>query len=113
MPHPENFNYLDELIESVHEYAQDSLKGCGPLTKEDAALEDQKDGAGMPIQHPLIICSFPSTGVVTREALDYLGSDSKAVTEIFPSRNIQREVQKMDLKLFAGRLIIIFQEFDL
>lgn len=81
MPHPENFNYLDKLVESVHEYAQDSFKGCGPLMKEDAALEDQKDGAGMPIQHPSIICSFPSTGVVTREALDYLGSDSKAITK--------------------------------
>ena len=81
MPHPENFNHLDELIESVHEYAQDSLEGFSQLMKEDAALEEQKEGAGMPIPHPSLIRSFPSTGVVTRETLDYLGSDSKAVTE--------------------------------
>ncbi len=81
MPHPENFNHLDELIESVHGFAQDSLEGFGPLTKEDALLEGQKEGAGMPISHPSLIRSFPSTGIVTREKLDYLGSDSKALTE--------------------------------
>jgi len=81
MLHPKNFNHLDELIQRVHEYAQESLEGFGPLTKEDAALEEQKDGAGMPIQRPSLIRSFPSTGVVTRETLDYLGRDLKAVTE--------------------------------
>lgn len=47
MPHPENFSHLNELIESVHEYTQDSLEGFGPLTKEDTALEEQKDGAAL------------------------------------------------------------------
>lgn len=81
MPHPNNFVQLQKLVQSVHALTTEAVKQHGPLAGKDAEMQPAK--ASLPIPHPALIRSFPSTGVLKREKIKYWGvaEEMEAVTE--------------------------------
>ena len=91
MPHPDNLKEIDDVVGKLHMLTKENIKQYGPLMKEDVDQYAEKvvgeDGTvqtdvekALPIAFPALLCSFPATGVLKRDQIQYFPS-GKFVTE--------------------------------
>jgi hypothetical protein len=103
MPHPDNLKEIEDVVGKLHMLVKDSIKEYGPLMKEDVDKYAEKvvgeDGTvqvdvekALPIAFPALLRSFPGSGVLEKEQIQYFPS-GQFVTDAMQTV-VNKEIEK-------------------
>jgi len=103
MPHPDNLKEIEDVVGKLHMLVKDSIKGYGPLMKQDVDKYAEKvlgeDGTvqvdvekALPIAFPALLRSFPGSGVLEKEQIQYFPS-GQFITD-FMQAVMNKEIEK-------------------
>jgi hypothetical protein len=92
MPHPDNLQEIDEVVADLHMLVSESIQNHGPLMKQDVDNYANHVFAGngdvhvdvsgaLPKAYPALLRSFPDTGVLRKEGIEFFPSRGEWITD--------------------------------